>query len=455
MKFKKHGSFLVPEGTELEDLGGKAQRLVQYQDLARKHGFHFPDAVALPWQTFADVAKRKGVKLDSGLTFDNYPEFKAEEFSDVEKAIVQGVVSRIDFPFFSSSAPGEDSFKARMPGAYNSEEGFMKKWIQSDRDEGIGKLEISMEEEHVYHSCNKIGKVLASYFYPFPTGLRKKHGIDDTGMGILAREVVGGEPGPRFSLVIQTNKPDGICVGIYAGYGEYLVSGERGDLFKYDPEKKSFNEDPKKYPFLEKIIQMVLAFEKDLNLPEDFGGDYELALDHDMNVHLLQCPPIKKVEDVGDVPEKGNLLSGVETPTACVDLDFDKIVYIPRGFGPNKTIMQELFDLNQRLSNYVLVTGAIPEVYTSEMTYNAGGIIEAYYTKHDGKRLRARDRETIDHYTTLLRAEKIGFVTAKVSDEIDDRFFGGDEPIGMNVIDVKGKFKVNELRGQAGLYLEK
>ncbi|MDP2941990.1 MAG: hypothetical protein Q8O36_00530, partial [Candidatus Omnitrophota bacterium] len=84
MNIEQKGSFLIPEGTSLEDLGGKAQRLIEYQELARKHGFWLPDAFALPWQTFSDIPKRKCIGYDFGLKkYDAYPHIDRDDFNVV------------------------------------------------------------------------------------------------------------------------------------------------------------------------------------------------------------------------------------------------------------------------------------------------------------------------------------------------------------------------------------
>src|SRR3989338_678482 len=342
-----------------------------------------------------------------------------------------------------------------MPGAYSSRHGESLESMMKDRGPRIENHELSAEEEHLAYNLSQLGEVLASYFFPFPTGLRKKHGIPDSGMGVLVRETVGGERGPSYSIVIQTNLPDGVYVGVAKGYGENIVSGREHDSYKFNPEKGTFDGAIENYPFdFEKIVQMVLSFEKDLNLPIKFGGDYELALDRDLNVYLLQCPPLKKIKDIGAISDKGNYLKSIQTPRGSAVVRFNRIVYIPEGIyiGDESTPkehraeeakLQELFQLNQSLTNYLLIVRSIPRLWIPEIAYNAAGIIE--FVSETGRyMLSPLGDSPVSHYTTFLRTEKIGFVPAVLKDEFEGRI-AGKQGLGnrIAVLETPGTFKVN------------
>ena len=141
--FIEKGEWILPtEGT----LGAKAQNLLANTPLIKKHGFHVPKSLGVPWEYLDELPNPSQTTLD--LIDEYFPEWKR-------------IVVR-------SSSPDED-IGQRIPGLYKSDDIWHK-----DRD----------------YAFSRIYFVLHSYFRMDAALRREALGMPDLGMSLLIQQPV-------------------------------------------------------------------------------------------------------------------------------------------------------------------------------------------------------------------------------------------------------------------------
>ena len=451
MDWRKDGAIWAPKGYDIEDLGGKASRLIEHQDVLQRY-FSLPLSFAFPWQPFVGVFERNGLSEERSLEYGfKIDHSKLECLNDEEYHIVSSAIPHFHRPFFRSSSPDEDTQKTRMAGVYESDKAHAS--FAAYLQEG-GIDEALRFQRSDWRSIP--AEIVISYFNPLAVGLRKKHDIPQKGMGLLIQETVGGDARPNFSLVVQTNLEEIVRFQACDGFGEAIVSENKGYFGEYDrktgklvePANLKYISDSK----LRTIIENIISFERDIGMPSTMAGDYELSGYGD-EVYILQCPEIPMLRDIGNITDS-ELLCRKSVDADCffpydaisgaAVRHFSHVVWVKnKKVDYDSKEGERLFELNQHLRNYLFI-GGIEEYHAARLIYNAGGWIDT----------GTHDRFALDHQATLFRAENILYVNTILRREAYEHLLINPDFDTMRSVSIGGTLQVNELRRQASLTLD-